>query len=66
MARVSLGAWGSIIAVLLTLLGFYLGLGRLFILILVALFGYVVGKLLESSERRARLRELFSDLFNFR
>lgn len=70
MARVSPGAWGSIIAVLLGLLVDILGPVRLLILSFLALagyvLGYVVGKLLESGERRARLRELLSDIFNFR
>jgi hypothetical protein len=59
--------WSSLIAVLLGLLAFYpTFIFRLLILALLAVVGYAIGKLLESSERRARLRELFSELFRFR
>jgi len=66
-SKISPAIWGSLIAVLLGLLILYPEfIFRLLVLAALAIVGYAVGKLLESSERRARLRELFGEFFRFR
>lgn len=59
MTRLSPSALGALLGVLIGLLWIWLNV-KLFLLLILAGVGFVIGKLFESEELRERVRELFS------
>ena len=59
MARLSPGALGALLGVLVGLLWIWLNV-KLFLLLFLAGVGFAIGKLVESEELRERVRDLFS------
>lgn len=59
MARLSPSVLGAMVGVLTGLLWIWFGV-KLFLILFLAVLGFVIGKLFESEELRERVRELFS------
>lgn len=55
--------WGALLGLLLGILLVFIPFGKVLLIALMVLTGYLIGKILESEQLRSRIREMFSLLF---
>lgn len=63
MTSLSLARWGAILGFSLGILLVLVPVGKVLLIVLLVLVGYLLGKFLESEELRNRVRDMFSLLF---
>ncbi|OGF53854.1 MAG: hypothetical protein A2Z21_10430 [Candidatus Fraserbacteria bacterium RBG_16_55_9] len=63
MTSLSSAQWGALLGFSLGILLVLVPFGKVLLIVLLILAGYLVGKLMESEELRSRIRQMFSLLF---
>lgn len=63
MSSLTPAGWGALLGLSLGILLVFLPLGKVLLIALLVLTGYLIGKILESEQLRSRIREMFSLLF---
>ncbi len=63
MTSLTPAGWGALLGLSLGILLVFIPFGKVLLIALLVLTGYLIGKILESEQFRSRIREMFSLLF---
>ena len=63
MNSLSPAQWGALLGFSLGILLVLIPFGKVLLIVLLVLVGFLIGKLMESEELRSRVRQMFSLLF---